>query len=432
MGVTILVGHSNLDLDSLGSIALGRYLYPDAVPIKSRLIHPVARNIYTLYKDHLNMSPSRELKHLDVDKMVVFDTRSIVKLGEYLDFMKPWNGDIELYDHHSGDSNDFPDAVIHQANYGANTTVIAELLIEKNIDIDERDATIALTGIFADTGNFTHDNITAVDFKAANWLLEQGANIKLVRNFLKILKQDYQIDLFHQVVNSIILRKVHGHTIMFGKVMLPDQMNGMNAVVEKAMEIENPDAMFVVFEFAKKKRTLVVGRSQSDDIDVSKILGQWNGGGHSKAAAATVKSISGALLLKELMLYLYDELTPAVNASDIMTKEVESLNCNWSMMECSLYLEKVLHTGGPVINDDNKICGFLTLRDISKARKAGQMGAPAKSYMSSHVYSGREDSTIRELENFFLTHNVGHIPIINNSEEVVGIVTRSDYLRVMS
>ena len=39
------------------------------------------------------------------------------------------------------------------------------------------DATIALTGIFADTGNFTHENVTSADFEAAGWLIAQGASL---------------------------------------------------------------------------------------------------------------------------------------------------------------------------------------------------------------------------------------------------------------
>ena len=36
----IIVGHSNMDLDCIGSIVLAKYLFTDYMPVKSRLIHP--------------------------------------------------------------------------------------------------------------------------------------------------------------------------------------------------------------------------------------------------------------------------------------------------------------------------------------------------------------------------------------------------------
>ena len=46
----IIVGHSNMDLDCIGSIVLARYIFPDYQPVKSRLIHPVAKNLQNMYK----------------------------------------------------------------------------------------------------------------------------------------------------------------------------------------------------------------------------------------------------------------------------------------------------------------------------------------------------------------------------------------------
>ena len=43
----IIFGHTNMDLDCFGSIALIKYLYPDYQLVQSHLIHPAARNLYT-------------------------------------------------------------------------------------------------------------------------------------------------------------------------------------------------------------------------------------------------------------------------------------------------------------------------------------------------------------------------------------------------
>ncbi len=428
--MTILVGHSNMDLDCLGSLVLGRYLYPDALCVKSRLIHPVAKSLYNLYKNHLDFLSSGALRGKDVDKIVVFDTRTTGRIKEYLEFLPDFNGEMYIYDHHSNDSCDLENACILSEDYGANTTVVASLLMEKNIKVDPVDATIALTGIFADTGNFTHENVCLQDFTAASWLLKQGASMKLVSQFLKPLKQEYQITLFHQVLNRLVYKKIHGHTIILSYYEMKDQVSGLAPIVEKVFEVENADACFVLFGLEKAKKTLIIGRSQKETIDVSSILAPWGGGGHTRAASAQLKGKFGQEVYESFIHGLTHSLVPAVSAEDLMTTDVDIIRDGWTVLDASLFLEKNGHTGAPVLNDEELLVGFMTLRDISKARKSEQMHSPVRSYMTRKVRSCCRDASIKELESFFLQHNVGHIPVAQEGK-LIGIVTRTDYLNYL-
>ncbi|HAE21751.1 MAG TPA: hypothetical protein DCG47_05430, partial [Spirochaetaceae bacterium] len=69
----IIVGHSNMDLDCIGSIILAKYLFPDHVPVKSYLVHPVARKLMNLYKNRLGFATSADLKGQTIERMVVVD-----------------------------------------------------------------------------------------------------------------------------------------------------------------------------------------------------------------------------------------------------------------------------------------------------------------------------------------------------------------------
>jgi tRNA nucleotidyltransferase (CCA-adding enzyme) len=66
----IIVGHTNMDLDCIGSMVLARYLHPDFVPVMSNLIHPSARNLYNLYQYHLGFVHSDELKKENITDVV--------------------------------------------------------------------------------------------------------------------------------------------------------------------------------------------------------------------------------------------------------------------------------------------------------------------------------------------------------------------------
>ena len=120
----IIVGHSNMDLDCLGSLALARVLFPGHKAVRSRLIHPVARTLYNLYADYLDMASVADLAGEPVDAMVVVDTRSRSRIREYLEHLDPMPS-IEVWDHHPEESSDIEGAEVREADVGANTTLLA-------------------------------------------------------------------------------------------------------------------------------------------------------------------------------------------------------------------------------------------------------------------------------------------------------------------
>ena len=126
-----------------------------------------------------------------------------------------------------------------------------------------RDATIALAGIFADTGNFTHDNVRKEDFAAAEYLISQKASVGMVRRLLgSPLKEDHQVSLFHQLLNEILYQEFHGHIVALSMVELDAQTPGLAAVVEKTFEVENVDFDRLEISFRSD------GKAGFNDIDI--------------------------------------------------------------------------------------------------------------------------------------------------------------------
>lgn len=202
----------------------------------------------------------------------------------------------------------------------------------------------------------------------------------------------------------------------------------MAAVIEKAFEIEHCDAIFGIIGFCDSGNTLIIGRSRKEKIDLNHILGDWGGGGHSRAASALLKKKFGPAVRDEFLVHLESELLPAVKACDLMTTDVLTISENRTVLDCSLFLETINHTGVPVENDEGELAGIITLRDISKARKVGQMHSRIKGYMTKKVFTCGKEASVRDLESLFNRHHVGHIPVTDDANRIVGIVTRRDYL----
>lgn len=427
----VIFGHSNMDLDCFGSIALVKYLHPDFQPVQSQLVHPIARNLYNLYQNRFGFISPKDLKDHEIESIIVVDTRSRGRVKEYFKWIQNFDGQVTVYDHHPSDHDDIENAENHIEDFGATTSIIGLELMKKGLAIEPEDATIALAGIYSDTGNFQHENVKKEDFEVASYLMENGASLKLVGTFLRSLKEKHQISLFHDMLNRLTHKNINGHFIVLSYIEIDDHVGGLAAVTEKIFEIEHSDAIFSVFYFKNKNNALIVARSNKDNIRLDEIMAEFGGGGHERASSALVKDQSGMMVYAMLEDHLNKSLQPAAVAEDIMIKDVDVIREAMTLMEASKFLEEVNHTGAPVLSERGEIIGFMTLRDIMKARKAGQMHAPVRGFMSTSVITAGKELTIREIEDILFQNNIGHLPIAQG-KSLIGMITRADYLRFMA
>ena len=251
-----------------------------------------------------------------------------------------------------------------------------------------------------------------------------------MNKFLKSLKEDYQITLFHTIMNTLVWQDIKGHQIVFSYYSMEKQAGGLAAVIEEIFNIEKPDAIFGVFHFEKNGSTVIIGRSGKNVIDLINILKPFGGGGHSKAASALVKQGEGKDILRSLIENLTLQLERAVIAEDMMTRHVFTLKDTWTLKEASIFFEEKDISGAPVLNEDGKLCGMLTLRDIMKGRKKNQMNCPVKAFMRTKVITCDSDTGMREIENLLFINTIGHLPVLENGE-LAGIITRSDLLKFL-
>ena len=434
----IIIGHSNMDLDCIASIALARRLHPDHIPIKSGTIHPVARHLYNLYETELEFLPAKELKGETVTDIVIVDTRARKRVQEYFRYLgsddAPPDCAITIYDHHPGEPDDLPGATLIGGAYGSTATILGLELEKRGIDLTPAEATIALAGIYSDTGNFTHADVDAEEFRAAAYLIRQGATVRVVTSFLKSLREDAQVELFHEALSDISYTTIKGHSVATFVRPLEKQTPGLAAVVERVFEIEHPDALFGIFP-VDGGSTVIIGRSRKARIEVNTILKEFGGGGHFKAASAVMKNgaaeVAPEEILSRVLAQTHSSIAPALTTKEIMTREVEVIRPGWNLIQASIFLERIDHTGAPVVSDDGEIMGFLTLRDIMKGRKRDRMNSPVKGFMTQRVITAGPEDTLRDLERSFFDHDIGHLPVTDTSGSLLGIVTRTDYLRIV-
>ena len=424
--MNIAFGHTNMDFDCLGSLILVKRLFPDYRLVKSCRIHPAAQNLYILYSWHFDFLTAKDISGQKIDNIIIVDTCMAGRVSEYFNRIRNSNPAIQIFDHHQTEYCDILGAKVVGGSFGANTSLLGKMAMERGIVLESNEATIALTAIYADTGRLIYENVTREDYEVSAWLLGMGASLRLVKSFLEIVKEDEQIAALNEIKPQI--HSIQGNHILLSYLELKKNVPGLAAVVEKIMDTQNPDAYFAVFSIPTEKTVLLIARSQKKNIDLHALLSIYGGGGHQLAASAKITGREGAEFFDEFLSYLEQSLKPASRAKDIMTKSVFTINEATSLLDASLFLEKVELTGVPVVTNEGNLSGFISLRDIMKGRKHEKMQAPVKAYMSKPVISAGSMITMREIERLFYRHQIGHIPILEDGR-LMGIVTRWDYLQ---
>ena len=422
----IAFGHTNTDFDCLGSLIMVKKIFPDYRLVRSSRIHPVAQNMYDFYEWYFNFLTPQDISTEKIDNIIIVDTCTAGRVSEYFSYIKDPNPKIQVFDHHQTENCDILNAEIEKGNVGANTSMLGKMAMQKGVVLESEEATIALTAIYADTGRLLYDNVSRTDYEVSAWLLDMGASLNLVRSFLQTIKEDEQIAVLNQMKPAVYT--IQGNVILLSYIELVENVPGLAAVVERVMENQNPDAYFAIFSILNEDTVLIIARSQRKSINLDALLSVYGGGGHPLAASAKIPGSGGLKFLEEFQTFLENSLKPADTVKEIMTKNVFTIHETTSLMDASMFLERIDLTAVPVVDKQGDVVGLISLRDIMKGRKHKKMNAPVKAYMSKPVISAGSMVTMREIEQIFYRHKISHLPILDDGK-LLGIVSRWDYLQ---
>ena len=424
--MNIAFGHTNMDFDCLGSLIMIKKLFPDYRLLRSSRIQPGTQNMFNFYQHYFDFLAPRDISGEKIENIIIVDTCMAGRVSEYFAHIKNSDPKIQIFDHHQTEDCDIPGAKVERGCFGANTTFLGKMAMGKKLVLEPEEATIALAAIYADTGRLIHENVTRQDYEVSAWLFDMGASLALVKSFLETLREDEQISVLNQLRPAQCL--IQGHLILLSYLELEENVAGLSAVVDKIMEMQNPDAYFAVFSIQKDNTVLLIARSQKRQINVNSLLSVYGGGGHQLAASARISGRKGMEFFDSFRASLEHSLEPAVRVKDIMTKNVFTINESTSLMEASIFLESIDRTAVPVVDKNGGVTGVISLRDIMKGRKHGKMHSPVKAYMSKPVISAGSKVTMREIERIFYKHKISHLPILEEGK-LLGILNRWDYLQ---
>ncbi|OAT86553.1 CBS domain-containing protein [Desulfotomaculum copahuensis] len=423
----IITSHTNTDLDALSAMVAAQKLYPEAV-----LVFPgkLSRNVEEFMALHKDTLVVRNVKDIDPDRVrrvILVDTKSPRRLGKLADVLDRPKVDVHIYDHHPRAEGDAHGSLEVVEPVGATATLLVERIREAGLPVTPVEATILVLGIYGDTGSLLFTSTTPRDVAAVAFLLEKGANLGVVADFLGRPLTGEQKELLKMLLVSARHHQVNGVKILLATAAVDEFVVGLALLTHTISEIEHMDAVFTVVEM--EDRVHVVGRSNVAQVDVREILAPMGGGGHPAAASAVIKGAAVTAVTEQLMAAIREKVRPPLTAAGIMSSPVKTVPSGASISETGHVMLRYGHTGLPVVDGD-RLVGVISRRDVEKATHHGLGHAPVKGFMTHSVISVAPDLPVAEVQQLMIEHDIGRLPVVENGR-LVGIVSRTDVLRTL-
>jgi len=424
----IIVTHSNADFDALGSMIAARLLYPNASLVFPGGQGKNIRDFFISSTSYLfNFKKPKQIELSKVKRLIIVDTRQKSRIGVFANIVDIPEVEIHIYDHHPSSDDDIKGHVVHLSLLGSNTAMMCKILREKGITPSSLEATIMCLGIHEDTGSFTFSSTTPDDYIEAGWLAKHGVDQNLIAELLSRELSADQVRILSELMATANKLLINGQEVIITKLIREEFVPDLAVLIHKLMEMENIKLIFAIAQMEDK--VYIIARNKYNDLDVSKILSFFGGGGHPYAGSATVKDKTLIQIEKELIEIIKSELKTKKTAKDMMSSPAISISPDETLHNASQLLNRYNINVLLVIDKEN-LKGYVTRQVIEKAIYFGLENAKVQDYMNLEYVTVSPDTPLTNIQDLIVKGKHRIIPVAEN-DKVVGVITRTDLLQIL-
>jgi len=424
----IIVTHANADFDALGSMIAARLLYPEASLVFPGGQEKNIRDFFISSTSYLfNFKKPKQVDLSKVRRLIIVDTRQKSRIGAFARIVDMPGVEIHIYDHHPSSEDDIEGHVVHLSSLGSNTAMMCKLLREKGIVPSPIEATIMCLGIHEDTGSFTFSSTTPDDYMEAGWLAKHGVDQNLIAELLSRELSAEQVRILSELLGAANKLLIDGQEVIITRLTREEFVPDLAILIHKLMEMENIKLIFAIAQMEDK--VYIIARNKYNDLDVSKILSLFGGGGHPYAASATIKDRTLIQVENELVEILRTELKTKRTAKDMMSSPVISVSPDETLHNASQLLNRY-NINVLLVMDKEKLKGYVTRQVIEKAIYFGLENAKVQDYMNLEFVTVAPDTPLTYIQELIVKGKHRIIPVADN-EKVVGVITRTDLLQIL-
>lgn len=429
----LITTHINADFDGLASMIAAQKIYPDAVMAfpgsqEKNVRNFISQNLLYVY----DFQKIKDIKISDVDTLILVDTRVTSRIGRFAECLDNPDIKLHIYDHHLKNSGDLQGDLEVIEDFGSTTTLLTKILQSKSIDITPEEATIFALGIYEDTGSLTHLTTTPSDLIASAWLVEKGAKLDMVAEFISHELTTEQISILHDLMKTAKKYMIQDIPIVVITHSFHHYVDEFALIVRRFMAMENLNVLFALVSMGG--RIYLIARSRIADVNVGIIARDFGGGGHSSAASATLKEITLIQAQEQLIHTLHRHIHPQPIAREMMSHPAITAPPETTIAEATALLTRYNITALPVRDSSRcntvesaPILGIITRQIVEKATHHLLGDRPISDYMTSDVDSLPLQATLADIQELIIENRQRLIPIVEDNK-LMGVITRTDLL----
>ena len=311
---------------------------------------------------------------------------------------------------------------------GAATTLIVEKL-QPHINLSPFEATVMALGVHVDTGSLTFDQTTPRDARALAWLMEQGASIKIIAEYVDPGLSPQLQHLLGEAIENLQKTTVQGYTLAWVRLETEAFVPGLSSLASQLLELTEADALLLAHAYRRRQgeKLTIIGRSRIEQTNLHELFEPLGGGGHAQAASVTLPDGNPATLDK-LVNALQTQVPHPPTARELMSSPVRTIRPDTTIRQAQRILLRYGHSGLSVVDDQDRLVGIISRRDLDLALHHGFEHAPVKGYMTRNLKTITPETPLPEIESLMVTYDIGRLPVLE-SGQLLGIVTRTDVLR---
>jgi len=291
----LTVCHRDPEADALGS-ALGLAL---ALETLGKRVTPVCADVVPgMYGfmpriDRVLQDPDPSMEY---DLIVVGDCGDLSRIGRVLEDHADLFGRVPILDiDHHGSNTGFGVVDWIDPDAAATCEMVTLLLPHLGVPIDALDGDIAadlMAGVVIDTATFAHPNATPRTLRVAAELRAAGAPLSDISRRLYRTKPTAQLRLFGLVLarlETAAQGRIVWSTLAPADLEAADALPAMSeGLIDLLAQSEGGDVAILFKDQGDQTRISV--RTRDAGVDAIALTGAFGGGGHARAAGATIQA----------------------------------------------------------------------------------------------------------------------------------------------
>ncbi len=437
----LVLCHTTADFDTLGAAVGVSRLRPGTRIVLTGGCHPGVQEFLALHRDEYPLIERRSVNPRLIRSLTIVDTQQRDRLGKAAEWLTLDAIEILLYDHHRHVQGDIPATWVQIEPVGSTSTLLVEHLQAQQVTLSVAEATVMALGIHVDTGSLTYEQATDRDALALAWLMQQGANLRTIAEFVEPGLSPRLQTLLTTALETIQTEGVAGQQLAWVVLDTPGYAPGLSSLAARLMDLTESDVLLLASYYrissGKGDRLTIIGRARvptfsqgpEEAVNLAKVFEPWGGGGHATAAALTLRDVDPDSVLPQLLDQVRHQLPQPPTARDLMSSPVRTIRPDTTIGEAQRILLRYGHSGLSVVNQADQLVGIISRRDIDIALHHGFSHAPVRGYMTRNPRTIAPDTLLPEIEDLMVTYDIGRLPVLNPQGNLIGIVTRTDVLR---